>query len=228
MTEVSATVSHDTPPQERCHAGFWDRVEQVQRYWDITSHPFYRRWAGGDLDAGELARYAGQYRHVVVAIARLSEAASRVAPDVALWDELEEHAAEERRHIELWDRFVNGVRGSNTAVPAPLTQACVQAWAPPRDRSLLGSLIALHVIEAAEPGVVDLEHTGLVRFYGLDEPSSTAYFRVHQALGLQHADDWRALIDAYWRPSKEAELLAEAENVFRGVWRLLDGLDSGA
>jgi pyrroloquinoline-quinone synthase len=223
---MAATVQQPATAQRRSHAGFWDRVEQVCQYWDNTGHPFYRRWAGGDLDAGELARYAGQYRHAVVALARLSEAACRVAPDVALWDELEAHAAEERRHIVLWDRFVTAVGADTAAVAAPLTRQCVEAWAPARDRSLLGSLIALHVLEATESQVVELASAGLVDFYRIDEPSAIAYFRVHQALDVRHADEWRTLIEVYWRRGKEAELLAEAENVLRAGWRLLDGLDS--
>ena len=30
----------------------------------LLEHPFYRRWEAGELLPGELADYAGQYRHL--------------------------------------------------------------------------------------------------------------------------------------------------------------------
>ncbi len=222
---MSPTSQQRVSARQCDDAGFWGRVEELGQRWDVTQHPFYQRWSGGDLAPGELAHYAGQYRHAVVAIARLSEAAARVAPDVAVWDELEVHAAEERRHIELWDCFVDAVGGDTAAAAAPLTRYCVEAWAPPQDRPLLSSLIALHAIEAAEPRVAKLKRTALVSFYGIDAPSALSYFDVHEHLDVKHADDSRALIAAHWRPEKETQLLAEAEHVLQAGWRLLDGVD---
>src|SRR6476620_8426950 len=54
----------------------WDRIESARERWNVLRHPFYRRWSAGELSGEELARYSGQYRHAVQAIAAVSEAAA--------------------------------------------------------------------------------------------------------------------------------------------------------
>ena len=54
----------------------WERIEQSRERWNVLRHPFYRRWSNGELSADELARYSGQYRHAVKAIATMSAAAA--------------------------------------------------------------------------------------------------------------------------------------------------------
>ena len=43
----------------------WTRLEQARTRWNVLEHPFYQRWSRGELTRGELAAYAGQYRHAV-------------------------------------------------------------------------------------------------------------------------------------------------------------------
>ena len=47
-----------------------DRIDEARERWDVLKHPFYIRWERGDLTRDELAHYAGEYRHTVVALAR--------------------------------------------------------------------------------------------------------------------------------------------------------------
>ena len=84
-------------------ASTWDRIERSRERWDVLRHPFYRRWSAGELTADDLARYSGQYRHAVTAIAELSEDAAAALPERP---ELDEHADEERGHVALWDGFL--------------------------------------------------------------------------------------------------------------------------
>ena len=56
---------------------FWTSLEQIARRHDVLRHPFYQRWSAGELTTGELADYAGQYRHAVVALAEASFAELR-------------------------------------------------------------------------------------------------------------------------------------------------------
>ena len=58
----------------------WSRIEDARERWNVLRHPFYRRWSAGELSADELARYSGQYRHAVEAIAAVSEATAAAAP----------------------------------------------------------------------------------------------------------------------------------------------------
>ena len=78
----------------------WDRIEEARARHDVLQHPFYVRWSAGELTSEELARYSGQYRHAVTAIAELSSQAASELPD---HPELASHAGEEYAHVALWD-----------------------------------------------------------------------------------------------------------------------------
>ena len=84
---------------------FFSRVEAARERHNVLEHPFYQRWSAGELTLEELADYAGQYRHAVVALANASEWAARLDP------ELEGHAAEEASHVALWDDFTQTIAG---------------------------------------------------------------------------------------------------------------------
>jgi len=58
---------------------FFDRLEAVRAEWNVLEHPFYQRWSRGELDREELAFYAGEYRHAVIALAEATEAAATTA-----------------------------------------------------------------------------------------------------------------------------------------------------
>ena len=89
----------DDRTQERT----FERIESARERWDVLRHPFYRRWTAGELSGEELARYSGQYRHAVEAIATVSDAVADSLPERP---GLRRHAAEERAHVALWDGFV--------------------------------------------------------------------------------------------------------------------------
>src|SRR3954466_10711200 len=106
---------------------FFNRVEQARERYNVLEHPFYQRWSAGDLTLDELAAYAGQYRHAVVALAEASQGAARAAgPE--LKPGLEAHAAEETSHIALWDDFSRAIGGAADAAPNPETETCAASW----------------------------------------------------------------------------------------------------
>src|SRR6266545_4424952 len=65
---------------------FFERLEEARNRWNVLSHPFYERWESGELGEDELAYYAGEYRHAVVALAETAEC---VRSWTAAADELE-------------------------------------------------------------------------------------------------------------------------------------------
>jgi pyrroloquinoline-quinone synthase len=204
--------------------GFWDRLEEVRDQGDVLRHPFYTRWSAGELTGDELALYAGQYRHAVVALAEAAAGAARAA-DPELAPKLREHASEEADHIALWDGFVSAVGGSRDARALPETLECVETWGAP-ERPLLESLVALYAIEAAQPAIAQAKRVGLGEHYGIDDPVATAYFDVHVERDVEHAADGRELIEARLSGADEAALLASAEAVLAANWRLLDGVQA--
>ena len=71
-----------------------ERLDAVRERWNLLEHPFYKRWSCGELERDELAYYAGEYRHAVVALAETAEKSGST-----------EHAREEAEHVALWDDF---------------------------------------------------------------------------------------------------------------------------
>ena len=58
----------------------FERLADVQERWNVLRHPFYTRWERGGLSTNELAYYAGEYRHAVVALARQARRPARITP----------------------------------------------------------------------------------------------------------------------------------------------------
>lgn len=203
---------------------FWSRLEEVRDRWNVLEHPFYQRWSAGTLTREELGRYAGEYRHAVVALAGASASAARAAEPTER-RALEAHAAEESSHIALWDDFARAVGGDPAAPASPETEDCARAWAGTEERPLLASLVALYAIESGQPAIAETKRAGLRDHYGIADPAATAYFDLHATLDHEHAAAERALIDPRLAEADADALLAEAEEVLRANWRLLDGVE---
>jgi pyrroloquinoline-quinone synthase len=202
--------------------GFFDRLEDVRRRCNVLDHSFYVRWSNGELSEDELALYAGQYRHAVVALADgLAAAAQSAEPE--LRGTLEEHAAEEAGHVELWDDFADAAGSEPEAEPLAETRECVAAWTAGSDT--LEGLVAAYAIESGQPAISRTKLQGLLGHYGFDEGPATAYFSVHETLDEQHAAGSRELIEERLDGADHERLLSVAEGALRGNWALLDGVD---
>jgi pyrroloquinoline-quinone synthase len=189
--------------------GFFDRLEDVAEHWNVLRHPFYTRWSSGDLTRAELALYAGEYRHVVVALAETARRASDG-----------EHAAEEESHVELWDRFAGAVGAETLRRPLPETAACAASWSAEG----LEGLAVLYAVESAQPAISRTKLEGLLQHYGFDEGDGTRYFAVHATLDEEHAAKARASLEAHAVEDDEERLVGAAEAALRGNWELLDAL----
>ena len=204
----------------------WERLETTRFDNDVLEHRFYVRWSSGDLTRDELAVYSGQYRHAVVALAAASRNAARVAADPGLREHLEDHAAEETAHVQVWDRFLAAAGGDRAADPAPETELCAAAWAG-EGRNPLATLAALHAIESAQPRISATKQQGLVERYGFAEGPATDYFALHSALDAEHAESHRRFLDRELDAGRvdQDEMVASAREVLRANWTLLDGVE---
>lgn len=186
------------------------RLDEARERWNLLKHPFYARWSCGELTRDDLAYYAGQYRHAVVALA---ETAGKAGAG---------HAREEAEHVALWDAFAEAV-GSTPAEPSAETAECVSAWLAPDDP--LGALAVLYAIEAGQPEVSQTKLDGLEEHYGIgSDDAGTEYFAVHAQLDHEHAADSRALLEAH--SGDDDRLVALGEAALRGNWVLLDGVQA--
>jgi len=204
----------------------FDELDAVRKRWDVLRHPYYVRWSDGDLSPRELALYAGQYRHAVVALADASRAAARSADVGDARPTLEAHAAEEAEHVEVWDQFASAVGASGAPAPTPETKRCVGAWSGGDNRELLPSLAVLYAIEASQPRISEVKRAGLIDRYGF-EPSSeaTAYFDLHAARDHDHAAQHRAMISTRIAGDDDGRLVEPAEQALAANWLLLDGVE---
>jgi pyrroloquinoline-quinone synthase len=188
----------------------FERLQPIQERWNVLKHPFYVRWECGELSSDELAHYAGQYRHAVVA---LSHAAATAG----------EHADEEAAHVDLWDDFARAAGARPAAEPRAETAECVRAWTSGSDD--LEALAILYAVESAQPAISATKLTGLLEHYGFREGQETAYFSLHSSLDHEHAAEARAALEQRARPEDEERLVAAAERALAGNWTLLDGVE---
>jgi pyrroloquinoline-quinone synthase len=197
----------------------WDRIEAARSRWNVLEHPFYQRWSAGELSAEELARYSGQYRHAVGAIATTS---AYVADELPGRGDLDGHAREEAAHVALWDGFVDAVGGERDAEPTSETAECVAAWT--RTDGALAALARLYAIESGQPEISATKLSGLAEHYGLTEGPATEYFTVHRGRDVEHAAEGRELLEALLQEGGEDRVAAAAEEAFEANWKLLDGV----
>jgi pyrroloquinoline-quinone synthase len=188
---------------------FFDRVDDARKRWNVLRHPFYERWSRGELGREELAFYAAEYRHLVVALAETA----RRSTDA-------DHAAEEQAHVALWDRFAGALGAATARAPLPETSACVAAWtAGGRE-----GLAVLYAVESNQPAISQTKLDGLRRYYGLADGEATSYFRLHSTLDVEHAAHAREQLEPLLGGSDEDALVAAAGSALEGNWHMLTGV----
>jgi pyrroloquinoline-quinone synthase len=211
--EAVHRVSIDLHPRKGAFVKLIERIDAARERWNVLEHPFYTRWSCGELTRDELAHYAGEYRHAVVALA-----------DTARKTGHEEHAREEAEHVALWDEFAAAFGAETDRDPDPETAECVVAWTAPENRH--EALAVMYAIEAGQPAVSQAKLDGLGEHYGVgsDEPGA-AYFALHSERDHEHAAESRRELELVH--DGDADRLVEvAEAALRGNWTLLDGVDA--
>jgi pyrroloquinoline-quinone synthase len=188
------------------------RIDDARSRWNVLDHPFYLRWEQGELSRDELAFYAGEYRHAVVALA---DAASATGD--------REHAAEEAAHVGLWDEFAAALDAPLEREPNAETRSCVAAWAVD---DALDARAVLYAIESGQPDVSRTKLSGLVEHYGFAPGGDgTEYFELHSERDHEHAARSAEVLAASPREDGD-RLVAVAEAALEANWRLLDGVDA--
>jgi pyrroloquinoline-quinone synthase len=203
-------------------SAFFERLDALRSQWNVLEHSFYVRWSEGSLSREQLSAYAGEYRHAVVALAEAAEAAA-TASEPAVRAELEEHAAEEAAHVELWDEFARALGADLERDPNPETNVCCAAWTAGRGE--LENLVTLYTIESGQPAISQTKLEGLVRHYGFVAASpATEYFALHAERDVEHAAHSRRLIEDRLEGADHERLLEVAEAALKGNWLLLDAV----
>jgi pyrroloquinoline-quinone synthase len=185
-----------------------ERIDEARARWNVLDHPFYLRWERGELTREELAFYAGEYRHAVVALADAAAAAGD-----------EQHALEEAAHVGLWDEFAAALEAPLDREPTAGTQTCATSW---RRQDALEARAVLYAVESGQPDVSRTKLRGLVDHYGFAPGGpGTAYFSLHAERDHEHAAASRVVLEDA-RPADADRLVAAAKAALEGNWRLLD------
>ncbi len=167
-----------------------DLLETVLATRRLLTHPFYRRWEAGELAPGELAAYAGQYRHFEAALPEVLGQVAAELPDGRARRLVEANLADERGpvpHLALFDDFAAAVGSPTDAEPAPATRALVDCYRSSAARGPVPALAALAAYEVQSSGIARSKGDGLRTHYGIGEPG-TRFWDVHAEVDASHAE----------------------------------------
>jgi pyrroloquinoline-quinone synthase len=157
----------------------------------LLDHPFYRRWEAGTLERGELAAYAGQYRHFEQALPIVLERIVEGVPDGSARRFVQANLHDERTvpapHLELFDAFARAVDASSDSEPTPSTEALVGLYDELARTSPVAALAALAVYEVQAPHIAASKAEGLRSRYGVGE-DGTRFWDVHAEIDERHGE----------------------------------------
>jgi pyrroloquinoline-quinone synthase len=191
-------------------------LDGVTARWNLLEHSFYQRWTKGTLTREELCDYIEQYAHVVRAIPTwLEQVRGGDSAEVA------RHAAEERSHVEMWEKFGQALELSPDAVRStPANAATAKLLQAGNDLAADGQAAAVvWALETQTPAVAGAKLAGLATFYGIGAEDGGHYFAVHQHLDIEHSAELRALCSD--GSASAAATMSEA------LWDLLTSVEAG-
>ena len=197
---------------------------------DLLTHPFYQAWSAGELCAEDLARYAEQYHHQVIALPELLRRARALTRDADTEAELSRNLDDEEgrtgvAHALLWEAFGAAVGAAAEASPLPETRAAAESLAALVGEDEVTALAALWAYEVQTARVADTKETGL-KCYGVDSPAALRFFRLHGDLDVNHARGLLGSIERCLARGASLEAAkAAVERSARAQWTFLDGAE---
>lgn len=151
----------------------------------LLDHPFYTAWRAGTLPTAAIASYAAEYGAFIAAIDQGWETVGQ-----------HDHAAEEREHAVLWDRFAAEFGTATTGEPAVPEVTALLAVARRLFAEPASAIGALYAFEVQQPDTAGEKLAGLAEHYGVAaDAAASEYFRVH-AGDYHEADDLVARLES--------------------------------
>lgn len=194
----------------------------------LLAHPFYRRWAAGQLQPGELAAYAAQYVHFEAALPTLLRTMlDSLPPDQSAAELIQQNLADEegnpQPHLTLFAGFADAV-GAVAEQPTDATRRLLDTYLRLVGEGPARGLAALIAYEVQAPGIAASKAAGLREHYRL-AASATEFWRVHADMDGDHAD-WA--IDALAQLPDAAAAIPAARAAAEAWWSFLDEREAGA
>jgi pyrroloquinoline-quinone synthase len=210
--------------------GVANRLDEAIADRMILEHPFYRAWAEGRLDLGDLSFYAAQYWRQVEAFPGYLEAIADRLPEGDACRIVEANLGDERGgdHPGLWLQFASALGARSDDVRAaevePETAQCVESFREAtRTASPAFALGMIYGYESQTPAVAKTKVQGLRDHYGIDG-AGVEYFDLHGELDVTHAAELAAAIADVEPTGALDEAAAGARAGAGAIWTLLDGV----
>jgi pyrroloquinoline-quinone synthase len=214
-----------------------DRIDAMINERHLLKHPFYTKWAEGTLPREALQEYARQYyafesafpRFISAIHARTDSASARQQLLDNLWDE--EHG--KKNHAELWLRFAEGIgverddvksAAWNESTEALVNHYAEMAW----DAPVPAAVAAMYAYERQVPDVSESKIDGLKKHYGVDEKRTTAFFRVHGVLDIEHSGAERNMLAELSEGADQDAIEDATRRTLDAWWNFLSAVDQPA
>jgi hypothetical protein len=222
---VSLGASSSTSWQTQRTEWFWTELALIRARWDAVGHPFFMALQDGRLGRGDIADYAGEHDHVLVAIAAAAREAATLAHGL-LGDTLGSHAEECERQIPRWRTFASAA-GWRAAMwhygedPYESTTLCERMVRGDRETDLASHLVTLQTLAHTELGLNEVVRPALIARYGFADGPALGCFRSASAFGVERVG---AALEGLLPQADPFKLLHRADAVLRSRWHLLDDL----
>ena len=188
------------------------KIDRIIEERSLLNHPFYQTWSDGKLTREALAGYSKEYYQVVKAVPIFMTQLMDYIPNT-LCDELNSNQKEEYSHINLWERFADGLGISRKELVdyegLDKTNHAISGM-----HSLMSSFVsgsaAMYAFEKEIPKISQIKLEGLAEFYGLTDEDVTKYFKEHMEADIRHTASWKKLIDGF--SSNDQEIVSAAES----------------
>lgn len=215
-------------------SSFIEEIKEIIAEKHLLNHPFYQAWSKGKLPLGVMHEYAKQYYHLEKAFPIfLSTMHSRAGDDFAARQLILENLSDEERglknHRQLWLDYSEGIgvsrREVEESIPLKETQDAVDTFRHYAENSMIEGVAALSAYESQIPPVAMSKIQGLTSHYGIDDPTTLAFFRIHGELDIEHADAWWTIMEQYGESDAARQKMKEAVVAGRdALWNFLTGI----
>lgn len=163
-------------------------LEAALRGRKLLSHPFYERWQAGELEEGELAAYAEQYRYVEAALPATLEAIASGLESPTARSLVRDNLADERgepTHLQLFEGFADAVGARPQVAKSVATDEVLGAYSTAVGASALAGLGTVAAYECQAAAIASSKAEGLRELYLLDD-EATEFWDLHATLELEH------------------------------------------
>lgn len=210
------------------------KIDEIISARHMLNHPFYEKWACGELTRAQLQEYAKDYylhmKRVPSYVLGLATAAQKNG-NQNLAQILNAAHDEEQKNIALWEDFAAALGVEKSALhnhefsdAAKKKCAIFEKFCNENVACVAPGLAALYAYEKQVPDVAREKIRGLKEYFDVTDEAAVAYFATNEESDVRHANNHKEQISALATSdfSKNQAILA-ADEVTRALYDFLDG-----